>query len=103
MLEIKNYITRKYEQGNDNTETLISLMNTFVSETYGSSVAVDAQSMETIETLHAYVDVFYSKILQNTLLIRKFTHIFYISAEQINGKQILPGLTERQRLKCSMR
>ncbi len=91
MLEVKNYITKKYEQGNDSIETLISLINDFVAETYGSSVAVDGDSIETIEKLHAYIDVFYSEILEDTLLIKKFNHIFYITAEQINGKATFTG------------
>lgn len=99
MLEIKNYITKKYEQGNDNIETLISLMNTFVSEIYGSSVAVDPDSIENIEKLHAYIDVFQQKILGNTLLIRKFSHIFYISAEQINGRANFTGPDRKTAIK----
>jgi hypothetical protein len=55
--------------------------------------------METIEALHAYVDVFYPKILQNTLLIRKFSHIFYISAEQINGKANFTGPDRKTAIK----
>jgi hypothetical protein len=91
LLDIKNYTTKKYDSGNDSIETLISLMNHFVAEVYGSSVAVDPDSIEAIDKLHAYVDVFYPEILENTMVIRRFRHIFFITADQINGKAIIIG------------
>jgi hypothetical protein len=91
MIEIRSYITKKYDQGNDSIETLKSLMNNFVSETYGSSASVDSDSIEMIDKFHAYIDIFYTEIIENNLLVRKFSHIFYITAEQLNGKAIFSG------------
>ncbi len=91
MLQIGSYVTRKYDTGNDNVETLIKLMKRFVSETYGSFLSIDSDSVETLDKLHAYVDVFFPELLDNYLVIRKYGHIFFITAEQIAGKAIFTG------------
>ncbi|WP_337860430.1 hypothetical protein [Ferroplasma sp.] len=99
MIKIKNCITKKYDQGNDSIETLKSRMDEFVTETYGSSASVDLSSIEIIDKLHAYVDIFYSEIIENNMLVRKFSHIFYITGEEINGKATFTGPDRKTALK----
>ena len=99
MLEVKGYVTRKYNAGNDDIQTLVSLMRTFISETYGSSLSIDPDSIETIDKLHSYVDVYYSELLDGYMLIRKYSHIFFISAEQVDGKASFTGPDRNTALK----
>lgn len=91
MLETKGSVTKKYDAGNDDIHTMIRLMERFVSETYGSSISIDPDSVETIDKLHSYVDSYYSELLDNYLVIGKYRHIFFISAEQVDGTAIFTG------------
>jgi hypothetical protein len=91
MLEIRGSVTKKYDAGNDDIKTMIGLMRRFVSETYGSSISIDLDSVETIDKLHSYVDAYYLELLDNYLVIGKYRHIFFISAEQVEGTATFTG------------
>ncbi|WMT51472.1 MAG: hypothetical protein RE471_00995 [Ferroplasma sp.] len=99
MLEARGSVTRKYDAGNDDIQTLVRLMGLFISETYGSSLSIDPDSIETIGKLHSYVDVYYSELLDGYMLIRKYSHIFFISAEQVDGKASFTGPDRNTALK----
>jgi hypothetical protein len=99
MLEAGGSVTRKYNAGNDDIQTLIRLMKLFISETYGSSLSIDSDSIETIDKLHSYVDVYYSELLDGHMILRKYSHIFFISAEQIDGKATFTGPDRNTALK----
>ncbi len=99
MLETRGSMTKKYNAGNDDTETIIRLMERFISETYGSSLSIDPYSVETIDKLHSYVDAFYSELLDNYLVVRKYSHIFFVSAELSDGNAAFTGPDRNTALK----
>ncbi|MEM0140015.1 MAG: hypothetical protein QXZ44_05330 [Ferroplasma sp.] len=91
MLDIKGTINRKYELRNDTETAIIELMSKFVVEAYGTELSVDINSVEKLGEYHAYVDLCMPEIINNYFIVHNYSHIFYISAESVNGYAVLTG------------
>ncbi len=85
MQEERKVEIKKYPAGNDNKSTVVKILNRFVSETYGNFMAIDSNSIEVMDKLHSYIDLFYPQILNDKIIIKKYEHIFFISADQEDG------------------
>lgn len=90
MLEIKNYINEKYELKNDNEDIKI-YMNKFISSKYGNFLFINENSIEKIDKINAYVNVYSPEIINNYYFVKKYNNVFFITADINNGKAIITG------------
>ncbi len=90
MLEIKSYINEKYELKNDN-EDIKYYMNKFVSMKYGNFLFVNENSIEKIDKINAYVDVYSPEIINNYYFFKKYSDVFFITANINNGRATITG------------
>jgi len=90
MLEIKNYINEKYELKNDNEDIKI-YMNKFISSKYGNFLFINENSIEKIDKINAYVNVYLPEIINNYYFVKKYNNVFFITADINNGKAIITG------------
>jgi len=90
MLEIKNYINEKYELKNDNEDIKI-YMNKFISSEYGNFLFINENSIEKIDKINAYVNVYCPEIINNYYFVKKYDNVFFITADINNGKAIITG------------
>ncbi len=90
MLEIKNYVNKKYELKNDNEDIKI-YMNKFISSKYGNFLSINEDSVEKIERINAYVNVYCPEIINNYYFVKKYNNVFFITADINNGKVVITG------------